>query len=224
MSNKKDRTLDPRTGIILIILSVFIVFAHTSLYIEWIFVGSILVLMYVFGIKSTMMKMLGMYLLLTCIQVLVIPNVNVTIASILSVFIYFKMIFPCGAMAALFCSITSVRALLEAFRRMHIPNSVSIAFAVSMRYFPILKEEVSAIWHAMCLRNIKGVEQKIEGMYVPLLMSAVKTGEELAQSAIIRGVESPVAKTSLFEIKFRVKDMIAIIYFVLLAVIAFLVR
>lgn len=220
----RSRGLDPRTGMVLIIISVVIVCSHTRLYLEWIFMASILFLMYQFKVREMMVKILISYLFLCIIQVGIIPNINVTLASMISVSIYFKMIFPCGAAVALFCATTSVRALLEAFRKMRIPLVVSIAVAVSARYFPTLKDEVSAIWNAMRLRNIKGIEQKIESMYVPLLMSAVKTGEELAQSAIVRGIENPVPKTSLIEIKMTKKDILAIVYFILLAVYAILVR
>lgn len=220
MTESREEALDPRTGMILIILAVFVVFLHTGIYTEWIFVGSILFLMYRFGIKKIMVHILISYLFLSMIQIVVIPNVSITLASVLSVFLYFKMIFPCGAMVALFCGTTSVRALLEAFRRMHIPMAVSVSIAVSARYFPTLMEEAGEIWNAMRLRNIKGLEQKIESMYVPLLMSAVKTGEELAQSAIVRGIENPVPKTSLIEIRFRKKDVLTLTYFGLFAIFA----
>ncbi len=220
----KSRGLDPRIGMILIILSVVIVFSHTKLYIEWIFMSSILFLMDWFGVRKTMFQILISYLVLCVIQVFVIPNVNVTLASMISVSVYFKMIFPCGAAVALFCATTPVRVLLEAFRRMHVPLSISVAAAVSARYFPTLKDELTAIWNAMRLRNIKGMEQKIESMYVPLLMSAVKTGEELAQSAIVRGIENPAPKTSIVEIRIRSLDVLVLLYFLLLAVAAIWVR
>ena len=220
----KNRGLDPRIGMMLIILSVVIVFSHTKLYIEWIFMASILLLMACFGVRKTMFQILISYLVLCIIQVLVIPNVNITLASMISVFVYFKMIFPCGAAAALFCATTPVRVLLEAFRRMHVPLSVSVSVAVSARYFPTLKEELTEIWNAMRLRSIKGMEQKVESMYVPLLMSAVKTGEELAQSAIVRGIENPAPKTSMIEIRIRLLDILVLLYFLLLAAAGIWVR
>lgn len=218
------RGLDPRIGIGVILLSVVIVFAHPKLYVEWIFMASILLLMWWFGIRRTMLQIIYSYLFLCTIQMLVIPNVNLTIASMISVAVYFKMIFPCGAAVALFCGTTPVRVLLEAFRRMHVPLSVSVAVAVSARYFPTLKDELTAIWGAMRLRGIKGVEQKIEGMYVPLLMSAVKTGEELAQSAVVRGIENPAPKTSIVEIRIGFGDVLVLLYFLLLAAVAVMVR
>lgn len=213
MGRAKRQGFDPRIGMILIVLSVVIVFSHPVPYTEWILFGSILLCMWTFGMRKTMANLLISYAFLSAIQLWLIPNINVTLSSILSIFIYFKMILPCCAMVVLFCGTTSVRVLLEAFRRMHVPLTVSIAATVSARYFPTLKDDAAAIWGAMRLRNIKGLEQKIESMYVPLLMSAVKTGEELAQSAITRGIENPAPKTSLIEIRFHARDILALIYF-----------
>lgn len=220
----KQKSLDPRAGIFLIILSVFIVFSQSKIYIEWILMGSLFALMLLFGLKKATAQLLLVYALFTGIQLFVLPNVNVTLASILSLFVYFKMILPCGTAVALFCGTTSVRVLLEAFRRMRLPVSLSIAVAVSVRYFPTLKEDVGAVWNAMRLRGIKGFEQKIEGMYVPILMSAVKTGEDLAASAVCRGVENPAPKTSLTEIKFRALDAAVVLYFIGLTVFCIWVR
>lgn len=220
----REGALDPRTGMVLIVLSIFVAFSRTELYIEWLFVGSIFVLMYGYGMGKTMVRLLVVYLFLSLMQVLVIPKVHVTLATVLSVFLYFKMLFPCVAAGALFFGITSVRALLEVFGKMHVPRPVSIAVAVSVRYFPTLGEETGAIWGAMRLRTIKGLEQKMECMYVPLLMSAVKTGEELAQSAIVRGIENPASKSSLIEVRFHVRDMLVLVYFAALTAYAVVVR
>lgn len=220
MSPLKQKGFDPRTGMILIVLSVVIVFSHPKVYTEWILMGSTFICMWLFGMRTVMANLLISYALFSAMQLLLIPKVNVSLASVLSIFIYFKMILPCGAMVALFIGTTPVRVLLEAFRRMHVPLPVSIAATVSARYFPALKDDAVAIWGAMRLRNIKGLEPKIESIYVPLLMSAVKTGEELARSAVTRGIENPAPKTSLITIQFRLRDVLALLYFGVLTVFA----
>ncbi len=224
MKERIQRGFDPRTGMALIFLSVIIVFFHPKIYTEWLLTGGILFCMWRFEMKKAMLSILVSYLLFSLIQLFLLPNVNITLASVLSVFIYFKMILPCGAMAALFVGTTQVRSLLEAFRRMRVPLPVSIAVAVAARYFPVLREDVVATWNAMRLRNISGLEQTIEGIYVPLLMNAVKTGEELAQSAITRGIENPAPKTSFIEIQFRLKDLSALLYFGALTIFAVMGR
>ncbi|QIB70411.1 energy-coupling factor transporter transmembrane protein EcfT [Aminipila butyrica] len=213
MNRIKHKGFDPRIGMILIVLSVVIVFSHPEVYTEWILMGSIFICMWLFDMRKAMVNLLVSYAFLFAIQLLLIPRVHVTLASILSIFIYFKMILPCSAMVALFVGTTPVRVLLEAFRRMHVPLPVSIAAVVSARYFPALKDDTLAIWGAMRLRNIKRLEQKVESLYVPLLMSAVNTGEELARSAVTRGIENPASKTSYITIKFRLRDALALLYF-----------
>lgn len=61
-------------------------------------------------------------------------------------------------------------------------------------------------------------------MYVPLLMSAVKTGEELAQSATVRGIENPNEKTPLIQIKFKARDGLIVTYFSLVVILALWVK
>lgn len=216
MTPARKAGLDPRVGIVLLLFSVALLFLHPVLPVELAFVGSIFFLMIRFGAVGAMLRMLACYLFLTSVQVFVIPHVSAVLAGVLSVFVYFKMLFPCGAAAALFVGTTSVRSLLEVFRRMRVPLSVSVSVAVSARYFPTLREDASAIRDAMRLRKIHGFEQKVECFYVPLLMSAVRTGEELAQSAAVRGIENPAPKTSLVDVRIEAGDIVALVWFGLL--------
>ena len=47
----------------------------------------------------------------------------------------------------------------------------------------------------------------MEYFYVPLFVSVIEIGDELSQSAIIRGLDAPVNKTSRYLIKFRRNDI-----------------
>ena len=63
----------------------------------------------------------------------------------------------------------------------------------------------------MKLRKIKGIEKKIECTVVPLLMSATGTADELSAAAITRGIENPVKKTCIIDLRFHVQDFICLV-------------
>ncbi len=45
----------------------------------------------------------------------------------------------------------------------------------------------------------------------PLMFSAASTAEELGAAAVTRGIENPVPKTSVIELRFRARDYVCII-------------
>ena len=55
----------------------------------------------------------------------------------------------------------------------------------------------------------------LEYMLVPLMMRFVKVSEELAASAIVRGIEKPGLRTSLTELKIAWKDFVYVFVLVI---------
>lgn len=107
-------------------------------------------------------------------------------------------------------STTRISELIAALERMRMPRQVVIPFAVMMRFFPTVAEENRAISDAMRQRGIrlggKNAGAILEYRIVPLLMCAVKTGEELSAAALTRGLGKPVKRTSLCEVCFSAAD------------------
>ena len=96
--------------------------------------------------------------------------------------------------------------------------------SVIFRCVPTIKDEWSYINIAMKTRginfNLTNLIKKpaliLEYFFVPLFVSVIEIGDELSQSAIIRGLDAPVTKTSRHLIKFRTKDICIIISSVLI--------
>ena len=63
--------------------------------------------------------------------------------------------------------------------------------------------------------------ETIEYFFVPLFVSVIEIGDELSQSAIVRGLDAPVIKTSRHIIKMKIGDYM--ILTLLLAVICMVV-
>ncbi|MGF0096229.1 hypothetical protein ACQRC6_07290 [Peptoniphilus sp. SGI.035] len=55
----------------------------------------------------------------------------------------------------------------------------------------------------------------MEYFFIPLFASVLEIGDELSQSAIVRGLDAPVEKTSRHLIKFRKNDISVLILMVL---------
>lgn len=122
---------------------------------------------------------------------------------------------PGIAMGSYLVSTTTVSDFMEAMKRMHIPQSVSIALSVTFRFFPTLKEEYQAINKAMRVRGIrfggKKPFQMLEYRLIPMMISSLKISEELSAAALTRGLGSPKQRTNLCEIGFKIQDILAIL-------------
>ena len=105
---------------------------------------------------------------------------------------------------------TKVSELIAALERLHLSRKIIIPFAVMMRFFPTIAEEYRAINDSMRMRGIYfggGNALKIpEYRIVPLLMSAVKIGEELSAAALTRGLGKPVKRTNVCRSGFGARD------------------
>ena len=106
---------------------------------------------------------------------------------------------------------TKVSELIAALERLRLSRKIIIPFAVMMRFFPTIAEEYAAIKDSMRMRGIYfggGSALKIpEYRIVPLLMSAVKIGEELSAAALTRGLGKPVKRTNICRSGFGLKDI-----------------
>ena len=107
---------------------------------------------------------------------------------------------------------------MAALERLGAPRSFSITLAVTLRFLPALRQDFRHIRDAMALRQIHGLEEKLECVYVPMLMGAAQTAEELSESATARGIEHPGRMSSLRPIGFHVQDAAMTLLFLALCV------
>jgi energy-coupling factor transport system permease protein len=139
----------------------------------------------------------------------VINLVLVAFSGIISRFV------PGMVMGYYFFSTTKVSELIAAFEKLRVSQKITIPFAVMMRFFPTIAKEYGAINDAMRMRGIYfggGSALKIpEYRFVPLLMSAVKIGEELSAAALTRGLGKPVPRTNLCRAGFGGKDIFLLV-------------
>ncbi len=112
---------------------------------------------------------------------------------------------------------TKIGEFMSAMQKMHVPDGISIALAVVMRFFPTIKEEYSSINAAMKMRGISfgggKVSKMVEYRMIPLLFSCVNIGDELSAAAITRGLCGDKKRSSVVRLKLGLCDWLLIIIF-----------
>ncbi|MDO5718586.1 MAG: energy-coupling factor transporter transmembrane component T [Tissierellia bacterium] len=112
-----------------------------------------------------------------------------------------------------------------ALEKMKVPLGIQIILLVMIRYFPTIRVEFKSILNAMKLRGvnfspvgfIKHPVKTVEYIYVPLVYSLIKTGDELTIAALTRGLGLYDSRTYLAEIGFSYRDiLIVLIYLVVI--------
>jgi energy-coupling factor transport system permease protein len=130
-------------------------------------------------------------------------------------------VYPCGFLSGVIISTTKVGEFLSAMSRMRAPKTLVIPLAVMLRYLPTVQEDWRFIKDAMRLRDVYpsvwGLLTRpgmtVECLYVPLMMSASKTADELSIASVTRGIENPRPRTCLVQIRFGVVDLLAVLCF-----------
>lgn len=215
VSGGKRWRMDPRFGIVLLILANLIAFTQNCLWLEISWTGVLALLILISGRVCSAIKWMIAFACVLLLQWYVFPVSPKIIAVSFSIFAnYARRMFPCLMVGSLLIHTVSLREFIVGLRKLHVPQKLIIPISVTLRYFPAIKEEAGYIRDAMRLRNIRG-PQKAEALIVPLMVSATATAEELSAAAVTRGIEDPAKKTSLVELHISVWDWV----FVILAVI-----
>ncbi len=213
---------DPRTKLLLLLLCVLCTMFAPSLRYELVLVCLIAVFSMLSGQAVHAFLGILFYGLIYAVTLLTITKMTGTTQAVFAAFLgLVNKVYPCGLMAGLMIKTTKTGEFMAAFYKIHMPDRFVIPFAVMMRYLPVVKEDWHYIKDAMRMRGISPSIKNIclrpmvvaECLYVPLMMAASNTADELSIAAITRGIENPNPRTSLTEIKFLFRDLIAVFAF-----------
>ncbi|MBR5950268.1 MAG: energy-coupling factor transporter transmembrane protein EcfT [Actinomycetaceae bacterium] len=124
---------------------------------------------------------------------------------------------PTVAMAFYISSTMTVSEFVAGMNKLHISEKIIIPFTVIFRFIPTFLEEISSIWDAMRMRDIRlgGAKRAkmLEYLLVPSIMCTVRIADELSAAALARGLGGPVRRTNVCQLRFTIFD------FLLLAII-----
>ncbi len=212
-------SLDPRTKMFLIIATSLLVFLTNNFTVQTLVLAFLCVLSVLLGAYKTAINSIAAYLIVSVIKYFIFPFLPSVIALNFNIMVVsFIKLLPCFLAARILVKTSSIRALMYSLEKMHIPKALVIPLTISIRYFPALKEEWNNISNVMKIRRISGF-RKIEFMYVPLMISASNTADELSQAITARGIENPCKKTCVVRLKFNFFDML--VFFISIVMIAY---
>lgn len=200
--------LDPRVKLLQVLFTGVFTFSIGSRVTGVVLFAVSLLFLLMGGKLKTGMKILAIYLGLSFLSSLVPAGFG----SMIEVF-WLRMLTLITALVA-FYSTTQVSELISALRKMHLPQVVVVSLAVTLRFFPSIRQDLVYIRQGMKTRGLKlslrRPAQLYEGFVVPLLMRVLATASELSASAETRGISSPEPKTSFVHVRMRPIDVLAV--------------
>ena len=119
-----------------------------------------------------------------------------------------------------------VSDFVTAMQNMHFPKGGTIALAVAFRYIPTVQDEFRSISNTMKLRGI-GLNTKnillhplrtCEYAVIPLVIRSMTIADELAASAMTRGLDLDSKRTSYREVRIRIIDIAGTVLVILAVV------
>ena len=154
-------------------------------------------------------------------------SMNFLLNLILFILVIGRKFLPCIIVGKWILNSTSVSSAVATLQKLKLSKDSLIMISVIFRCLPTIKDEWSHINMAMKTRginfNLINLIRKptliMEYFFVPLFVSVIEIGDELSQSAIIRGLDAPVNKTSRYLIKFRRKDICVLLSMILIILI-----
>ena len=212
--------LDPRTKLLLMVLINAVIFSGApAKYV--VVMAAIPILLLVFcGKPRNALFAAAAFALSAAGTIWLVPRVH-GILNILVVMVVATIyrLMPGLIMGYYLVTTTTVSEFTASMERLHVPQSITIPLSVMFRFFPTVVEESRSISDAMRMRGLtfgsgsllKRPGEMIEYRLIPLLMSAVRIGEELSAASLTRGIGGPVKRTNICRIGIRALDIILLL-------------
>lgn len=219
--------LDPRTKIIILVIISFMVFNEAPIYVSGILVLIPFICLFFSNYKKAAVIYVVLYVAAKYIQIFLLPNSTGIISIILVIFSYTSSrMLPIFIMGYYTIASTKVSEFISAMEKSNVPKDIIIPLSVVFRYIPSIIEEIKSITNAMKMRgfgltvkSFKNPLKLIEFYMVPILISAVKTSDELSAASLTRGLSNPKKRTHLVDTEFSKLDYSLL----LISVIGFLI-
>jgi energy-coupling factor transport system permease protein len=148
-------------------------------------------------------------------QLLLLAPLSVTTVLSMLLFMVSRFI-PLSALVMLLLQTTGIGQVIQALESWRVPRVVTVPISVMFRFAPTIGQEVGHITDAMRMRGLRPTlggfvrtpAALLEHLFLPLLMRATKVSEELAASAVVRGIENPVPRTVRLPLRWQGRDSI----------------
>ncbi len=122
-------------------------------------------------------------------------------------------------MAVLLLSAVPSAKLTDAIRRLPVPNNLQVILSVMLRFAPTVADELRAVRDAMRTRGFISSPtavlahpfRTLEYAVVPLVLRELTLADELAATAVVRGIESPLPKHGYYINRIGPPDVLLIV-------------
>ncbi len=218
------KPLDPRTKLLLLVLINVATFSSIPNLFLYSLVLLAAILLTLYGKFKWLLQIAMVFATIIVINhiVFLFPNILKSIWAAFSV--AFFVFYPLMLYGALLILTTRVSELGVAMEKLKAPTAVKVSVLVMFRFIPTIARETKSISNAMKLRGLSfGLIslvtkplKTIECMYVPLLYSLIKTGDELTVASLTRGLGLYKQRSYARDIGFSLFDVIVISVFLLL--------
>lgn len=211
---------DPRTQLMIVLLTSVAVFMADFSVIPW-----IIFVVALYLIAQGIYKQTARYLLAALALYLLQIWVSISSLEIMTIFRFLTFLglrFIPVLMSALALARVPSGKLIASLRKIGLPMGLLVTLAVSFRFMPVMKLEYEAIQISARLRGVSLVTPKnwlrplstFEYTIVPLMMRSLKISDELAASATTKGIDHPGRKTSIYQISLGWQDAVLTIAYV----------
>ena len=195
MGLKLNFKLDPRTKIIILVLISFMVFNEVPLYISGILVLIPFICLFFSNRIGIALSYILMYIVAKYIQIYLLPTATGIIAILMIMFSYTTTrMLPVLMMGYYTVTTTKVSEFIVSMEKSNIPKEVTIPLSMKMRGF------------GLNVKSLKNPLKLVEFYMIPILVSAIKTADELSAASLTRGLSNPEPRTHFMEVKLNKID------------------
>ena len=216
---KKQRRIDRidgRTVLFLTLCACLVTFLTTSFWGHGIFTFWIFLILCWFGLYKQAIGCFAVYLV-AIVWLMIETKYQISIPSPLLLSMIYKLLLP--AMPAYLLAKIPSGKLTASLRKMPIPTRIMLVLIVMLRFAPTVLHEFGEVREAMKIRGfLKSVGNvlrhpmdTLEYAIVPMVFRSLKIADELAASAIVRGIESPYKKESYYVSRIAALDYFLIV-------------
>lgn len=207
--------LDVRSKILLLLLANLAFLFRISGWIELILFAGLALILCAHGRLRTVTIYLLFFAFCWAWDAFLLPSLNWSALDFLTtVTTAGRFLLPSFMAASLLLSTSTAYELTHGLRKWHLPESLLLTMAVMLRFLPAIKADAAVIHRSLRLRGIFLRRRDIllrplayfEYLMIPLLMSLLRTVQELTMASLTKGLALGRGTTETFASPFRLVD------------------
>lgn len=226
------RRLDPRVSLaILVAINVQMVLTQSILVEAGVLVLTIVVMAYCRRFAAIVRWMIFYVVFAVSAQLLMMTE-NTMLSPFAASLLMYRHVLPAFMFAFNVIATTRLGELASALQAIRVPENVSVAMCVALRFLPTMRREFSAVNDAMKTRGvalslsslIRHPVKSAERYLVPVIARLGTIADELGNAVIVRGVGASEHRTSFYRLQINAIDIVCMLVMALLLMFSICLR